>query len=374
MAEFSPSENVFTKDYSLRSLWAAVRGLPAAAMFGVASFASPVPRMPDDWELHSLNYQGKEGIKAAEVYVAPARNVRNGPVSVVGFVPGWKRTPMDKAEAIEDLRNSGHSVVSIALENPGMETGSLSDSLQRINSFIFSEDSPLYHLYPENIPRFAITHSTSGMLFEHGLMDARMSGDLPPLLHAFHTSPFFDTSGSSALFHPTLNKIYTHHARKHQTELAGTPFLDRLYYYMRGLGRLLIEEDPTERPTHGQILEISSFGKSYFARKENEIASGLSNITIPQTYVISTDDRFSCPKTAAHAAKLESAAVTYCEAQHNPLLKPPIRRSIIDQIRDITRSTGLFDLLDEIEQSLGGEPLGDLDDSLQQDGPNRYGL
>lgn len=355
----------------MQSLWAAVRGLPAAAMLGVASFASPAPRVPDDWELHSLSYQGRGGTKEAELYVVPARNVRKGPVSVVGFVPGWKRTPMDKVEAIEDLRNSGHAVVTVALENPGMDTGSLSDSLTRIDSFIFSEDSPLYHIYPENIPRFAITHSTSGMLFEHGLMNARMSGELPPLLHAFHTSPFFDTSGSSALFHPTLNKIYTRHARRHEGELAGTPLLDRLYYYMRGLGRLLIEEDPSERPTHGQILEISEFGKSYFERKEAEIASGLSAMTIPQTFVISTDDRFSCPKTAAHAAKLENAAVTYCQAQHNPLLKPPIRRSIIDQIKDITRSTGLFDLLDEIEHSLSGSSLSDLDDPLHSGGPNR---
>ena len=373
MGGFSPSDDdVFSKDYSLQSLWAAVRGLPAAAMLGVASLASPISRAPDDWELHSLRYDGKGGAKEAELYVIPARNVRHDPIGVVGFVPGWKRSPVDKAEAIEDLRNSGYSVVSIALENPGMSTGSLADSLERINSFIFSHDSPLYHLYPENIPRFAITHSTSGMLFEHGLMDARMSGQLPPIEHAFHTAPFFDTSGSSTLFHPTLNKLYTRHARRHEGELAGTPLMDRLYYYVRGLGRLLIEEDPNDRPTHGQILEISGYGKSYFARKEQEISSGMSAITIPQTFVISTDDRFSCPKTAAHAAKLESAAVTYCQAQHNPLLKPPVRKSIIDQIREITLSTGLFDLLDEIEHTFGGAPLRDLDDPSQEDGPNRY--
>jgi hypothetical protein len=371
MGQFSPSDDdLFARDYSLRSLWAAVRGLPAAALLGVASLGSAGARIPDDWELLSLRYDGKDGSKEAEVYVAPARNTQH-PVGIVGLVPGWKRSPADKVVEIEALRDSGHTVLAMPLENPGTKTGSLANSLARVDSFVFAEDSPLYELYPENIPRFLFTHSTSSVLFGHGLMDARMAGRLPPIERAFHTSPFFGSSGSSALYHPTLNKLYTYHARRHENEFTGVSLMDRVYYYVRGLGRLLIEEDPNDRPTHAQVLEISDYTQSYFERKKAEIASGISVMTIPQTFVISTDDPFACPKAGAYAASLENAEITYCQARHNPLLKSSVRNSIIDQIREVTRSTGLHDILAEIEHTFGGAPLREID-GPDEDGPNRY--
>ncbi|MCB9976106.1 MAG: hypothetical protein H6858_00735 [Rhodospirillales bacterium] len=329
---FTPSHRP-EKDYSLRQLWRTLRGLPTAAMQGVSSMSPLNLRMPDDWDTTTLDYETPHGIRRANVTVIPAKD----PLGVVGFMPGWKTSVLDKIEAIEDFRNSGYSVVSIRLVNPGLETGSLADSLQRIKSFGFSDDSPLYNAYSKDLPRFVVTHSTSGMLFQHALIDARYHGQkLPPIAHAFHTAPFFDTSGSSEEFHPLSHWLYKRHARRHFNELAGTPFMDRLYYYFRGISHMLFEEDPSGRPTHGQILEISQYGKSYFARKEQEIISGCSPLTIPQTFVISTDDSFSCPDTAEKAALYERAEVRFCEAQHNPLLAFPVRRWVIDRMKELT--------------------------------------
>lgn len=342
MGEESPYSGKIDKDYSLKNLWRTVMGFPTAAMLSMSSLAGGAARLPDDWDITMLDYHSPQGSRHAEVFVIPTHEPRG----VVGFLPGWKTTAIDKMEAIEDIRASGYSVISVSLVNPGLETGTLEDSLHRIKSFAFSPDSPLFNMFPDRLPRFLVTHSTSGMLFQHALIDARFESErLPPITHAFHTAPFFDTSGSSALFHPHKNKLYTNHARKHLNELAGTPFMDRLYYYFRGLSRLLYEEDPMVRPTHGQILEISEYGHSYFERKEQEIINGASAITIPQTFIISTDDSFSCPETAKKAAELEHAEIRLCEAQHNPLLVPPVRRSIIERLIDLTEPENLVNYL-----------------------------
>ncbi len=337
------------KDYSLKQLWRTVMGLPTAAVLGMTSLAGGQLRLPEDWDQTAFDYLGPSGKKHAEVFVIPAHEPRG----VVGYLPGWKTSALDKMEAIQDIRDSGYSVLSVSLVNPGLEVGTLEDSLQRIKHFTFSPDSPLFQAFPENLPRFLMTHSTSGMLFQHALIDARFDGSrMPPIEHAFHTAPFFDTSGSSALYHPRLNKLYTRHARKHENELAGTPFMDRMYYYFRGLSRLLYEENPAIRPTHGQILEIAEYGRSYFERKNQELASGASAITIPQTFIISTDDSFSCPETAKKAAQLERAEVKLCRAQHNPLLDPPVRRSIIERLIDLTVPEEIVNYLKDHAETL----------------------
>ncbi|MCB1591442.1 MAG: hypothetical protein KDI90_03210 [Alphaproteobacteria bacterium] len=356
MGDFFPSLDDYEKDYSLRQLWHMIRGFPAVAMLGVTSLASEGARMPDDWELSALEYQSPHGSRQAKVLKIPAKEPRG----VVGFMPGWKTSALDKMEAIEDIRNSGYSVVSVGLANPGLETGSLADSLQRIKSFAFDGNSPLYTGFAEELPRFVVTHSTSGMLFQHALIDARyQDGILPPIKHAFHTAPFFDTSGSSKDFHPVSNWLYTRHAKRHFNELAGTPLMDRLYYYIRGISRMLEEEDPFVRPTHGQILEISQYGSSYFKRKEQELVSGGAAATLPQTFVISTDDSFSCPRTAQKAAELERAEIRLCKARHNPLLVPPVRRSIIERLVDLTVPPEFADYLNDLlPETDNGDPVG----------------
>lgn len=345
----SEGQKKLEKDYSLRSLWRAVMGLPTAAVIGVTSLASSSVKIPDDWETALLDYSSPLGKQSAEVYIVPAREPRG----VVGFLPGWKTQAADKIEALRDIQESGYSVVSVSLVNPGLELGSLDDSLSRIKSFAFSDASPLYNMFPDKLPRFLVTHSTSGMLFQHALQDARGMGErLPPISHVFHTAPFFDTSGSSSLFHPTKNKLYTRHAMRHLHDLAGTPFMDRLYYYFRGISNLLLEEDPLGRPTHGQILEISGYGKKYFERRAEEDRAGGPRVTLPQTFIISTDDSFSCPKTAHKAAMLERAEIRFCQAQHNPLLAPPVRRSIIERLKDLTVPHELICYMDERLESL----------------------
>lgn len=329
---FTSSSNTISKDYSFAQLLRALRGIPAA-MLAATSFSAATVRLPEDWQVLSLDYETQEGPKKARVTIIPA----DEPRGIVGFIPGWKTSVIDKIEAIEDIRQSGYSVAAMRLVPPGLETGTLGDSLQRIKGFAFSKDSPLYTAFPDDLQRFVITHSTSGMLFQHALIDARFQGErLPPIAHAVHAASFFDASGASEEFHPFLHKLFKRHAQKHFNELAGTPFMDRVYYYLRGISHLLFEEDPFHRPTLGQILEISEYGRSYFARKNEEIVSGASAITIPQTFVISTDDSFSCPDTATKAAKLEGAEIQLCKAGHDLLLAPTVRQSIIQRLNDLT--------------------------------------
>lgn len=337
---FSSSSNSVRKDYSFAQLVRALRGLPAA-MLTATSLSAATVKLPDDWQVHTLDYETDDGPKKARVTVIPA----DEPRGIVGFIPGWKTNVIDKIDAIEDIRQAGYSVAAMRLVPPGLQTGTLGDSLLRIKSFAFSKDSPLYMAFPDDLPRFVLTHSTSGMLFQHALVDARYQGvPLPPIAHALHAASFFDASGSSEEFHPLKNKLYKRHARRHFNELAGTPFMDRLYYYLRGISHLLFEEDPFHRPTHGQILEIAEYGRAYFDRKEQEIIAGASAITIPQTFYISTNDSFSCPHTATKAAKLEGAEIKLCKEDHDLLRAPAVRHSIIQRLNDLTepREAPLF--------------------------------
>ncbi len=263
--------------------------------------------LPEHWSIDMMDYEARSGQKEARVFSSSVPVPRG----VVGFIPGWKTSPAEKIDALESFRKAGYIVMSVGLENPGMETGSLDDSLNRINSFVFDPESPLYQTFDEDLPRFVVTHSTSGMLFQHALLEARRNDqDMPDIRHAYHTAPFFDTAGSSLLFHPIKNRIYTGHAMRHMNELAGTPLMDRLYYYYRGLSHRLREENPIDRPTHGQILEIAAYGAGYLSYKNAELKSGKSVSTPEQTYIISTDDSFSCPKTAEHSAGLAALGFT----------------------------------------------------------------
>lgn len=326
--DFIESAYVKTRDFSLSALWHTLKPLKINA-FSPENGHVIDSKLPTSWGREELSFHTRSGKQTADVYIAPVKN----PVGIVAYSLGWKTHPLERRATVSSFQNEGYSVYLLGLKDPGRDTGTLDDDTEMLKSFFFCDDSPV-HDSQHSLPRFIITHSTSGMLYQHAVREAyRENGKIPHYRHAIHTCPFFDTSLSSALFYPLRHKLYNRHAVRNGNEYAGSLLADRLYYYFKGISGRLRHEDPTKLPTHGQILEICAYALGYLNKKRNGEPEQISYI--PQTFVISSDDSFSCPHTAKHVARLEGAHVVMCEADHNPLQIPHVRQDIIQRLNSM---------------------------------------
>ena len=346
---FNKAAETYRK-YSLTSLWNALFPPKVAPI---------TYNTPDEWSVDLLHYKGENGPKFATTYIHEAPD----PHGVVAYVTGWKGDPRAEEETIQNLQQAGFSVIAIALDSPVTETGSLPDNIELVKSFLFDKDAPMYKDFPADIPRFVVTHSTSGMLYQHAQLKAREEFDtLPDIQHTYHTAAFFDTAHSSRIFNPSIHKLFRIHARMNHDEPSGNSLIDRLYFYVGGNAQKLATEPPSARPTHGQISEISALGAEYIRMKQSDTPPPRSNI--PQTFYISENDDYACPKTQELVAELEGAEVKFCRDEHNPLHDHDIRKDVIRSMLTKSGVLGLAPTVIPAQDDLDDGSLPALDPTL----------
>lgn len=316
--------------YSLTNLWRAIQK--------PILLHRPVPpkiQMPDDWEIHSHAYTHDNTPKECNIYHSPSRSP-DGTKGTVFYSLGWKTHPLQKLEVIEDLQNSGFSVLTIPLVESSDKIGTMAENITRMESSIFNEHSVIHSLKAKDAPLFVMTHSTSATVFETAQLTTKFDDpyNIPKIDFVIHTNPFINARGVSTKLHPVLSKIYNWHASKHSNEHAGIPFLDRAFYYVQGLTEQLINEDPRGRPTHGQVLEIGDYGNTLLESKS------FAELNDPPVAVfISKNDDFACPQVAEDYfnEKMNTMHIFKEEAGHNILLQPDLRKKVIGLLENETR-------------------------------------
>lgn len=283
--------------------------------------------VPDDWYVYNYKYSFMDKPKSCEIYHAKAYN--DAAKGTVFYSLGWKTHPVEKRDAIEDLNSSGYDVLVMPLVHSHDKVGTMPENIARMAATLFNKESIIHSLKKENAPLFVITHSTSAIVYELGLMAAKYKSpyDLPKVDLTVHTNPYIHARGASKIANKYLSKIYRWHANNHRNEHAGVPFWDRTFYVLQGMADQLLYDDPGGRPTHGQVLEISAFGdvilsKYNFAEHDDP----------PIVAYISTNDNFASPEVAQlyFENKVNLSKIHFAKAGHNVMLEPSLRANIID--------------------------------------------
>lgn len=308
--------------YSLTNLWRALQ----KPTFDDLPPPPPDLEIPDDWDIFKHHYKYDHLPQVCNVYHSPSRTDHTN--GTVFYSLGWKTHPLEKRSVIEDLQNSGYNVITIPLVESHNKIGTMAENIIRMETSLFNSDSIVHELKTPNSPLFILTHSTSATVFEMAQLSAKSINpyNIPKIDLVVHTNPFINARGASDEENPVLSKIYKWHANRHFNEHAGVPLMDRAFYFIQGLTEQLIHEDPRGRPTHGQVLEISSYGNSLLASRNFAERSDP-----PVVAYVSSNDDFANPEIAKKyfSGKLNTRHIYTEKAGHNILLQGNLRSKII---------------------------------------------
>lgn len=328
--------------YGLKNLWLALKSpeeLPPTPKTPVA--------YPQDWRMHDLqhNYMYGDDFKTTDITISPARNVET-PKGIIFYSLGWKTQTIEKKEIIEDFQNNGYTVLTLPLVEAGKRLGTMEENIERVKQALFRDESslrnfPVREYGRDDLPFFVLTHSSSANVYEHALQRAKTDYgfDIPWIDHVFHTAPFLNANGASKTMNPIGSLIYEFHAKRHLNEYTGESLMDRLFYYKNGLMDRLLTEDMRSRPTHGQNLEIASYGDMLLDRESCYDFAEHSNP--PETVFNSLNDDFSSRDVAALYYGRKNAELHDVVAGHSPLLLPQVREAIIRKMDGVAAEIAL---------------------------------
>tara|TARA_B100001989_G_C24546811_1_gene471411 strand:- start:40 stop:1107 length:1068 start_codon:yes stop_codon:yes gene_type:complete len=313
----------------------------------VIPYPAPPPdiAIPDDWEIHKQPYYYNHSQKEADLFLSPAKTEE--PKGTVFYSLGWKTHPLDKIDVIENLQAEGYNVITMPLVESNSTIGTMGENIVRMENVLFNENSALHKLRDPNSSLGIITHSTSCTVYEIALQFAKTEGLYLPDQDntvVIHTNPFINARGASRSEDPHLSKIYRWHANRNLNEHAGIPLMDRLFYVASGLGQNLQDEDPRERPTHGQILEISAYGDHLL-----ETYNFAERSDPPVIAFISNNDDFASPAVAKKyfGNKENTRHIYEVNAKHNVLLELDLREKVIEILdRNASKSGPNYELPD----------------------------
>lgn len=323
--------------YSLKNLWLALKSPHDTP----PPFKTPLI-YPPDWRMHDLqhNYMYAGDYKTTDVSISPARNVET-PKGIIFYSLGWKTKTIEKKDIIEDFQNNGYTVLTLPLVEAGKRLGTMEENIERVKQALFKDESSLRNFSAQeygrdDLPFFVVTHSSSANVYEHALQRAKTDYgfDIPWIDHVFHTAPFINAQGASKTLNPLGSLIYEFHAKRHLNEYTGESLMDRLFYFKNGLTARLLTEDMRSRPTHGQNLEIASYGDMLLDRESCYDFAEHSNP--PETVFNSLNDDFSSRDVAALYYGRKNAELHDVTAGHSPLLLPQVREVIINKMDGIS--------------------------------------
>lgn len=259
----------------------------------------------------------------APYYFARASRERAVVIGCSGLNTHYLLDPDD----VKKLNDHGISVIWMAL--PKIEDGKPMIDLYTnlAKDFFTSPASPASMITYADVPRFALTHSTGGLLFMKLLHMPDANRKLTQAFSgAVHVAPYYDTAHASRDHaHPWSQKIF----QKYMGWKPHIPPSDRLVssLYIK-LNDMLDPHGDNDHPgmgsTCGQILELQAAGRKLTATFNVRAASA-----IPAVFIIGQRDNFACPLTAADIAnKIDAEIIHVAQGFHDPLQSDP---SILDQ-------------------------------------------
>ena len=278
----------------------------------------------------------------APYYIARAEKERAVIVGCSGLNTHYLLNPSE----VKTLNQAGISIAWMALPKVRNTAPIMDNYVTLAKEFFTSRSSPAHVLLRNNnVPRFALTHSTGGQIFFHLLHDPAARPRLRAMFSAaVHVAPYFDTAHASRDHaHPLIQKIFTSYMKMKPDAAPNQRWLSGAYVRLNDFLEGKNEPHHGLDATCGQILELQRRGQELTANFNLAAAR-----SIPSIFVLGDRDNFACPKSALAVAKQIGAQIEIARGGfHDPLdSHPQLLKTFIDKVDECARR---FDQLKKVE-------------------------
>ncbi len=263
---------------------------------------------------------------SAPYYASPASNEKAIAIGCTGLNTHYLLLP----DEVKRLNAEGISLVWMAIPPVKHAAGFLNKYTELAREFFTNPKSPAHVFFPNDVPRYAATHSTSGQIFLKLLHDESTREKLTRIFSGVaYMAPYLDSANAS-LNHSTIGKRFFHYYAN--LALEKTPHEARIARWF--LKYAASREDFAQHgqkisPTFGQILEVQQAGRTLL----QNFNAAAANV-LPSVFILGNKDPFACYKTAHTVASLMGAEKIIAKGGgHHPLLgHPEAMDSLIEKI------------------------------------------
>lgn len=222
-----------------------------------------------------------------------------------------------RPQQVRQLNDKGISVIWLGLP-PIDHDRPFMDDYRRMAELFFSHSrSPARVLFPDDIQRHVLTHSTGGQLY----LSLKQDPDTHIRLQSFYTSethiaPYLDSSNASRQHSPRINQwAFAAYSRLNLHRRPSETLLGRAYLAAKTLGEHYAKMPLEITPTYAHIRQVQQAGRSL-----TDTFNPQSIGNTPCRFILGERDPFACPKTGAMFAGRLGAEVSMVKgAGHNPL-------------------------------------------------------
>jgi hypothetical protein len=208
--------------------------------------------------------------------------------------------------------------------------------LRVAGAFFTSKHSPANQLFPHDLQRHAITHSTGGQLFWTLKQNEAMQDKLHRLFSSeIHIAPYLDSANASRRHSSFFNRLaFDMYSRRHHERKPAETLLGRVYLKLKALGEHFTERPCDLSPTYGQILQVQRAGRNL-----TDTFNPQACRCTPCDIVLGDRDPFACHKTGAEfAARVGAQLHVVKGGGHSPLnTAPDILDLLVNRIAAQTR-------------------------------------
>lgn len=274
----------------------------------------------------------------APYYIARSPSERAVVIGCSGLNTHTILNPAD----VKRLNDAGISIVWMALPKIPRGAPLMETYLPLAREFFTNKNSPARLLMDNDVPRYALTHSTGGQIFFHLLHEPDTNRKLSYIFSgAVHVAPYFDTAHASRDHtHPIVQNAFRKYMARQPDALPNERLIAKSYVLWNSLlkspGKDLPKAwrlaknifNPSKDgqqsrldSTCGQILELQDSGQKLTAKHNFNVEACAK---IPSFFVIGDRDNFACPKTAIDTARKIGAEMKIAEGGlHDPLRSHP---------------------------------------------------
>ena len=260
----------------------------------------------------SFHYQGLD----VPFFVSRAENER----AVFVAATGLNSYTSLRQDELEQLNKAGVSVVWMALPPHKSGVPFMGKFISAVEGFFTNEESPAFKMFDRDLPRVAVTHSTSGQIMTALEQNPETNRKLMATYRqALHIAPYFDATNVS-MNHSWAPVRWAFHAhallfkdrKPHESPLG------RLYMEVAAGNEPFSKTGQVTSPTYAQILEVQHYGRGLVSSFRN--AAEDRDTTMPSTYLVGRNDPFASALTSIDMArKTDSALVIVPKGGHYPI-------------------------------------------------------
>ena len=288
----------------------------------IPDFYGPKPSAASQWARPPVNNKIQKGVFVTGSSCTPYFISRaQKETAVVIGATGLNTVSLMNPKEVKTLNDAGISVVWVALPPAKRGVNVNEAATHVVRQFLTSPLSPAHALFPEPVPRFLATHSTSGRIVLELMHEEATAKRLRHIFSgAVYVAPYLDTANGSILFNPNKARIFRAYAQACAGSTPHESTAGRIYMAMlaKSEGYRNAPKHETEM-TYGQILQLQDSSRRLMANFNPQAAAG-----IPSIFLVGDKDPFACHKTTEHFARLMGAdVITAKGAGHYPMKDAP---------------------------------------------------